>query len=280
MKWSLLLPVWLGLHDLAVAFPANWDEFVVRTAGASLADELSRALRSKAERGILFNPKTAPIEVTGAHKFIAPDFAKGDQRGPCPGLNALANHGYISRSGVATTAEIVSGINQVFGMGLDLGGILSIMGTVFVGNPLSLTPGFSIGEGGGRTENLLGNLGGVLGTPRGLTGSHNIIEGDSSNTRNDYYVTGDASTLNLDLFRSLFEMSTGGGDYNMDLFAKRASIRFKESVEGNPSFYFGPFTGLVARNAGYMFAGRMFANYSEANPNGILSKSDCAVGMH
>jgi len=48
-------------------------------------------------------------------------------------------------------------------MGLDLGGALAIMGTVFVGNPLSLTPGFSIGGATGSVENLLGNVFGLLG---------------------------------------------------------------------------------------------------------------------
>ena len=48
-------------------------------------------------------------------------------------------------------------------MGLDLGGALAVMGTVFVGNPLSLSPGFSIGGQTGSVENLLGNVLGLLG---------------------------------------------------------------------------------------------------------------------
>ena len=48
-------------------------------------------------------------------------------------------------------------------MGLDLGRVLAIMGTVFVGNPLSLNPGFSIGGPTGSVENLLGNVFGLVG---------------------------------------------------------------------------------------------------------------------
>lgn len=49
-------------------------------------------------------------------------------------------------------------------MGIDLALILGIMGTVWVGNPLSLNPGFSIGGPvQGRTDNLLGNVLGLLG---------------------------------------------------------------------------------------------------------------------
>lgn len=50
-----------------------------------------------------------PIDITSRHAFRAPD--TGDQRGPCPGLNALANHGYISHDGVTSFAEVVLAIN-------------------------------------------------------------------------------------------------------------------------------------------------------------------------
>ena len=148
-------------------------------------------------------------------------------------------------------------------MGLDLGGILTTMGTVWVGNPLSLTPGFSIGGYALESENILDNLFGLLGTPRGLVGSHNFIESDSSNTRDDLYMTGDSSTMNLTKFIELYNMSSGpAGSYDMDLLAERASIRFKQTEATNPDFYYGPLTGMIARNAGYIFAGRLFANHS------------------
>lgn len=157
-------------------------------------------------------------------------------------------------------------------MGLDLAGILAVMGTVFVGNPISLNPGFSIGGPTSSVSSVLGNVFGLLGIPRGLLGSHNIIEGDSSNTRNEYYQTGDASTMNLTLFESWYNMSTTAeGDYNMDLMAARANFRFQDSKATDPNFYYGPFTGMIARNAGYIFAGRLFANHSIENPDGVLS---------
>jgi hypothetical protein len=51
-----------------------------------------------------------PVDITGKHVFRAP--TKTDQRGPCPGLNALANHAYISRDGITSFAEVVTAINQ------------------------------------------------------------------------------------------------------------------------------------------------------------------------
>lgn len=51
--------------------------------------------------------------VTGEHTFQPPDFENGDQRGPCPGLNALANHGYIPRSGVVSVGySCATGVNS------------------------------------------------------------------------------------------------------------------------------------------------------------------------
>lgn len=54
-------------------------------------------------------------------------------------------------------------MNTVYGMGLDLATIIAAMGTVGGGNPLSLKPGFSIGGQSPKSQNLLGNLLGLLG---------------------------------------------------------------------------------------------------------------------
>jgi hypothetical protein len=51
----------------------------------------------------------------------------------------------------------------VYGMGIDLATVLAIMGTLWTGDPLSLDPSFSIGGRDLGVNNLLGNLGGLLG---------------------------------------------------------------------------------------------------------------------
>lgn len=58
----------------------------------------------------------------------------------------------------------------------------------------------------------------------------------------------------------------------MDLMAEFAKKRYEESIATNPNFYYGPFTGAIARNAGYVFAGRLFRNHSIENPEGVLSR--------
>lgn len=232
---------------------------------------LSDVLTNLANRDIL-GLSTRPIEVTGDHAFIPPNFEAGHQRGPCPGLNALANHGYISRDGVTSLVEVTSAISSVYGMGLDIALILSTMGTVFVGNPISLSPGFSIGSSDPGAQNLLNNVVGLLGTPRGLNGSHNIIESDGSGTRSDLYVTGDASTMDLEKFRALYDEFSGPEIDTFDIFKKSAARRFNESLMTNPNFYYGPWTGFIARNAGFLFSSRLFSNYSTENAQGVMSK--------
>ncbi|KAF2123898.1 Cloroperoxidase [Dothidotthia symphoricarpi CBS 119687] len=256
---------------LVDAFPA----FGARNLDDLTIDNLNKAIEtvqkySKDKRFIIDFSK--PIDTTGKHSFQAP--GKADQRGPCPGLNVLANHGYISRNGITSLAEVVTAINQVLGMGIELSLVLGVMGTVWTGNPLSLNPGFSIGgtTSGDGTDNILGNLLGLLGNPRGLQGSHNWIESDSSLTRDDLYVTGDAWTMNMTLFRDIYDRADENGVISMDLLAEQAARRWEYSVAHNPNFYYGPVTGTVSRNAGYLFLGRLLSNHTEEHPDGILTQ--------
>ena len=53
------------------------------------------------------------IDVTGEHVWVAP--GPNDLRGPCPGLNALANHGYFPHSGIVPVAVGESATEQVYG---------------------------------------------------------------------------------------------------------------------------------------------------------------------
>lgn len=57
----------------------------------------------------------------------------------------------------------------VYGMGVDLGTVLSLMGTVWTGNPLSLDPSFSIGGPSDKVFNIAENLLGL-----GLLGKYEI----------------------------------------------------------------------------------------------------------
>ena len=63
----------------------------------------------------LFQPAAHPIDVSNAHAYIAP--GASDLRGPCPAMNALANHGYIARNGYTNLLEALNATMQVYGVG-------------------------------------------------------------------------------------------------------------------------------------------------------------------
>ncbi|RLL98706.1 hypothetical protein CFD26_100794 [Aspergillus turcosus] len=220
MKATIALAV-LGLGSLASGFPD-------RMGGSAHKNYPYAALKAKEDpelrKRFLVDSMSKPIYVTGVHTFQPPDFKNGDQRAPCPGLNALANHGYIPRSGVVSFVEVIAAINKVYEMGMDLSTILKLMGVVWTGNPLALQPSFSIGGRDTGVNNLLNNLGGLLGVLAGLIGSHDFIESDSSNTWDDLYVTGNNYALNMGKFMEWYNMSTDG-TFSMDLMAERSKIR-------------------------------------------------------
>lgn len=82
----------------------------------------------------------------------------------------------------------------------------------------------------------------------------------------------------MDKFLEWYNMPSGD-TFDMDLMAKRAKIRFDQTVSTNPDFYYGPVTGLIARNAGYIFSGRLFRNHSQENPEGTLGKFPAAIDI-
>lgn len=91
MRFSVLvngLSLWL---PTTYAFPAMAEEASYIMARAANA----RPAPPPENKDIPFDPVKQLVDVTGKHAFVPPNFAAGDQRGPCPGLNALANHNYL-----------------------------------------------------------------------------------------------------------------------------------------------------------------------------------------
>ncbi|KAL8702424.1 MAG: hypothetical protein Q9201_004399 [Fulgogasparrea decipioides] len=279
MKLLLLTGVLVGfVVSEVVAFP--------RLSGKALQDLLNQDSQSKrcpfskeesqkrTKRQIGFDPVAQHVSTTGKYAWVAPDLAAGDKRGPCPGLNALANHGYLPHNGIAPMTTIIQAVNQAYGMALDLGTFLAVYGTVFDGNPISLTPGYSIGGPsalGGLVGNILGGTG-LLRTPSGLSGSHNNYESDTSATRGDLYVVGNDDLLQLDQFQQYYDallVDTPAPQQYSALFPFRQS-RFNASIETNPYFFFPQFAGVLVAPAGYAFPPALMSNKSAKYPEGYL----------
>ncbi|BGP51217.1 hypothetical protein JCM10450v2_007146 [Rhodotorula kratochvilovae] len=151
------------------------------------------------------------------HPFIAP--GPTDQRGPCPGLNTLANHGYISRTGIVTAEEVIKGTSEGFNMAADLGGEDE------------------------RTYSASGIGAKAAGRQFGLD-AHSRCEGDASATRADFFLNnGDNHSGRPERFRRFMKHAkNNNGQFNVqaanDLWAENA----KESLANNERLYFEFFT--------------------------------------
>ncbi|KAH7114252.1 hypothetical protein B0J11DRAFT_584685 [Dendryphion nanum] len=205
--------------------------------------------------------------VDGLRKFPEANYpfkAPGptDQRGPCPGLNTLANHGYIPRNGIATVGQIVAGTQTVFNMGTELGNLLSIGGALDGGDIVSQK--MSIGGRDDRVGLLNGALNDIFGTPSGISGHGKFNEGDASATRLDFYLNnGDNISFRPELFKQLHQqaLAKGDGTYNVDAIKEHFKNRYAASKATNKQFYFNLPSSAVVMGA-YYFIPAFFSNGS------------------
>jgi hypothetical protein len=155
-----------------------------------------------------------------------------DQRGPCPGLNTLANHGYLPRGGIALYADIVNAVQEGFNMGYDLATAITGYALITRGNPLLGL--LSIGGESILIPPVPGNLDG---TPGGIA-KHGRFEGDVSFTRVDAAI-GDNRRFNQSLFDTLLSIQK---QYSTDQYVtplvlhQSKAERFNYSMTHNPTF--------------------------------------------
>ncbi|KAH5199459.1 hypothetical protein HBI46_227220 [Parastagonospora nodorum] len=274
MKVSVLCSA--TLFSLATfAFPANLlnkdiseDTLAEITALAAKITRDAEAKKNGANVKRGFNADAQRVSTTGEHKYIAP--GPDDIRGTCPGLNVMANHGYLSRSGVSSVVELTTASNEVFGMGLDLAAFLSVYAAVMAGDVTSCSIGGKPKSGGllgGLTSSL-----GLLGEPQGLSASHNRFEADASPLRADLYKNGNPVSLDVPQFEQLIAMPQGPNGYDLTVMHPFRGARYKDSVATNGRYWAGPFTHFAINTATYLFTYHFFANYSAEYPDGFLSE--------
>ncbi|RDA94024.1 hypothetical protein CP533_5048 [Ophiocordyceps camponoti-saundersi (nom. inval.)] len=209
-----------------------------------------------------FDAERQLVSTSGDHAFMPP--GPDDMRGMCPGLNALANHGYLPRDGVGTIQDFVKATNEVYGLSVDLARFLATIGSVFSGDSVRWSIG---GPPPGDLDPSLG----LLRKPQGLAGSHNIYETDASATRCDLNQCGDNVELQIDQFQHLFNMPQGPNGYDRSTLTEYRSQRWDESVHNNPNFFYGPFAGNTAQRAAYIFIYQLMSNRSAEYPEGYLN---------
>ncbi|KAG8630668.1 hypothetical protein KVT40_002287 [Elsinoe batatas] len=186
-----------------------------------------------------------PAPGDDAHAFIKP--GPNDIRGPCPGLNAAANHGFLARDGIVTYSELVDAQQNVYNVGYDLANLLALLGLTLTDGDI-VTERLSIGcDATSRTSfNPL-----LTGSQPGLDG-HNKFEADSSLTRNDFFLAnGDNYNFNGTLFSQM--AATAKGNFDLTNLAQFRYDRYQDSLKRNPNFYFGPLSLLLYGAASFLY---------------------------
>ncbi|KAJ7169181.1 Chloroperoxidase [Mycena crocata] len=186
-----------------------------------------------------------------AHPFIAP--GPNDQRGPCPAMNTLANHGYIPRNGIASFEQITLALMEAFNLELIFGANMAANNMMTRGNPF--IDKLSIGGVSPLVPPLPGKIDGPV---TGGIAKHGRFEGDASMTRADAFI-GDNRDFqdilyDLDLLQ-LGKFGDNGPDGDNTVFNIATLIGIKKQNIGmdqaaNPEFEFA--------------ARRMNAAYGEA----------------
>ncbi|KAL9616515.1 MAG: hypothetical protein Q9160_008631 [Pyrenula sp. 1 TL-2023] len=253
-----LLASSLFFHS-TIAFPPGVLEALNR--GEELLPRDGRSEHLKRQAPVVTPPFDAAVQYVnnqGANAFNPP--GGFDQRGPCPGLNAMANHGYLPHNGVATIQEFIDGTAAAFGMGTDLAALIATYGAVFDGD---LTK-WSIG---GPYPGLV-NLGALLVSlsyPLHLHAPNpSAFDTNSNSSGNDYL-------LQTSQFRALYALGQqNANNIDLSVLTTYRTTRFQESISSNPYFFNAPFSGVIAQPAAWSFIYRFMANKSAEAPEGIL----------
>jgi hypothetical protein len=132
----------------------------VGTLLGALGDTVSGLLNSVGQ-AIVVKSNMRPEK---GYNFQAPD--SGDSRGPCPGLNLLANHGYLPRDGLVNMGQVIEATARGFNMGTDLATVLTVFAVLGSGDFDNLS--FYLGSG----KNGVGGL-----------NRHSVVEADVSPNR-------------------------------------------------------------------------------------------------
>ncbi|CAF1134134.1 unnamed protein product [Adineta steineri] len=172
-----------------------------------------------------------------------------DQRGVCPGLNLLANYGYLPRNGIVTLTQVLEATSRGFNMGTDLALVLAAT-TIFTSGNI-LTETFSLGGPDPRVG--IGNVGGL--------DRHNNVECDISPNREDYY-TGKCDNHHLSSRRFKQNVKCAEqqcGLFNLDAMTQQYSQNADYSKTNNPYLFYSIPSLLVSVGA-HIFYSYLFSN--------------------
>ena len=146
-------------------------------------------------------------------------------------------------------------------MSPELAAALAAIAVLLSGDIPSLT--WSIGGGFDSSLPL------VLSNPKGLLGTHSKYEGDASIVRGDAHLNGGSvGVFQMRSWNNL--MSLIGDDLTLDKTIVQSNYVTGYSVQNNPYYFSGPFSGLVAP-AAHSFVINFMSNHSVETPGGFLT---------
>lgn len=141
----------------------------------------------------------------------------GDVRSPCPGLNTLANHGILPRNGKNISLALLnSALLETYNVGNDFSTVIGSVGLLSSRDPLSGT--FDL-------DNL---------------DEHDLIEHDSSLSRDDYYF-GDDHSFNTQKWQQVLSYVNGSSStFTISSAARAKYARLETQKSLNPDFTYTP----------------------------------------
>ncbi|KAG5987184.1 hypothetical protein E4U43_005192 [Claviceps pusilla] len=218
-----------------------------------------------------FDPQAQLVSVHGDHEYQDP--GPNDIRGPCPGLNAAANHNYIPRDGIATLASINKGLWEAYGLDQTATQFLHVIATVLDGDPLSQKWSIGYASHDVAALGLPGEK--LLGVPTGLCGNgHLKLEGDASLTRGDFLAPDMNSNCASypEFYNQLLELSNQRADglVTPPVLAEHQHNRKLYSIANNPNYFSPVVASLAVTPAAHTFVWALMANHSAEDPRGFL----------
>ena len=177
-----------------------------------------------------------------------------------------ANHGFLNRNGIPSISNTVTGLREAYNMNEDLSLFLAVVSVALAGDVVTQT--WSIG---GEYKPAL-SLGGLLGSPRGIVGTHNKYEGDASIVRGDAYLNDGQQRFQMRSWERLYPLAASEGGLTLDKVAGHNVYVHQWSVLNNPYYFSGPFSGAVTP-AAHNFVINFMSNRSAENPGGVLDEN-------
>ncbi|ORY78104.1 hypothetical protein BCR35DRAFT_292135 [Leucosporidium creatinivorum] len=220
--------------------------------------------------GVTVGRKVIP---DSSHPFQNPP--SGAQRGGCPGLNLLANYGYIDRSGIVGVGELLWALQEATGWAPDLAGAVVALG--FRSTVDVTTMKLSIGNTDSRTSGLFTSL--IGGTVPGLfsAAAHTKFETDGSILYDDAYFTpgGTTSQFNATLWaqRLASANSNFGGVFGNDWVGQTRFDSYNYCIQNNPQCNWM----AVAQVLFYGAECLTYLNFPSSNSDGTIGSATASV---